>query len=131
MAKISNYQLNTHFTALKQLPNQYTATITFGGTYGYVLGQVLASTTINVPAGAYVETALMRSSIDGNINYLAHEFAYNINEYAFINFSLYQTSSSTYQLRAVLTNTNTGSTVTIPSNTLTATLRLAIAPFNF
>lgn len=129
MTKISKYQLNTHFTALKQLPNQYTATISFGGTYGFVLGQVLASTSISVPAGAYVEMALLRPSIDGNTNYLAHEVTYNINNYAYLVFSLYQTSSSTYQLRAVLTNSDY-TTVTIPNSTLTAILRLAQAPFN-
>lgn len=128
MAKISNFQLNTHFTALKQLPNQYTATVSFGGTYGYSIGQTLASANIGVPAGAYVETALMRSSIDSNTNYLTHEFMYNLANYAYLVFSLYQTSSSNYELKATLTNT--GGSVTIPNSTLTAVLRLALAPFD-
>lgn len=128
MAQINKYQLNTHFTALKQLPKQYTATINFGGTYSYTIGQVLASANITVPAGSYVETALMRSSIDSNTNYLTHEFMYNLSNYAFLVFSLYQTASNNYQLKVALTNT--GGNVTIPSSTLTAILRLAIAPFS-
>lgn len=128
MAQISKYQLNTHFTALKQLPNQYSATISFGGTYGYVIGQTLASTNINVPAGSYVETALMRSSIDSNTNYLTHEFMHNLSNYAFLVFSLYQTASNNYHLKVALTNTS--GNVTIPPSTLTAILRLAIAPFS-
>lgn len=128
MANINNFQLNTHFTALKQLPDRYTATVSFGGTYGYALGQTLASADIQVPPGAYVENALMRSSIDGGINYLTHEYAWNLTNYSFLSFSLYQTGSSTYQLKVALTNTESG-TVTVPQSTLTAILRLAQAPF--
>lgn len=130
MALISKYQLNSHFTALKQLPGQYSASVTFGGTYGFVLGQELASTNIGVPAGSYVETALLRSSIDNNTNYLTHDFTCNINNYAYLIFSLYQTSANNYRLRVVLTNSD-DTQVTIPTSTLTATLRLAIAPFDF
>lgn len=128
MAKISNYQLNTHFTALKQLPDSYTATVRFGGSYGYALGQTLASAEINVPAGAYIETVLLSTSLDGGTNYLTHETVHNLNNYAYLIFSLYQLNSSTYQLKAALTNT--GGTVAVPSGTLTAMLRLAQAPFN-
>lgn len=130
MAQINKFQLNSHFTALKQLPQQFSASVSFGGTYGFVLGQELASTNISVPAGSYVETALLRSSIDNNTNYLTHDFTYNLNNYAYLIFSLYQTSANNYRLRVVLTNSDTVQ-VTIPQSTLTATLRLAIAPFNF
>lgn len=128
MARIDKFQLNTHFTALKQLPDQYSATISFGGTYGYSLGRVLASTTIRVPAGAYVENALMSASIEGGTQYLTHEFMHNINNLAYLVFSLYQINSSTYELKVALTNT--GSNVTIPNSTLTTLLRLAVAPFD-
>lgn len=129
MAIISNFQLNTHFTALKQLPNVYSATVNFGGTYGYSIARTLASQTITVPAGSYVEIALMRSSIDGNTNWLTHEFVHNLSNYGYLVFSLNQTSSSTYQLKVALTNTS--GTVTIPQSTLTAILRLAVSPFSF
>lgn len=129
MAKISNYRLNTHFTALKQLPDQYQASFTIGGSYGYVIGQLLGSVVIDVPAGSYVETPLLKSSIDGNINHLAHEFAYTLNTLSDIYFSINQISSSQYQIRALLNNTS-NSTVVVPNSTVTAILRLAIAPFD-
>lgn len=129
MAIIEKYQLNTHFTALKQLPDAYSATISFGGSYGYSIARVLAITTITVPAGSYVEISLMRSSIDGSTNWLTHEFVYNLNSYAYIVFSLNQTSASTYELKVALTNTS--ETVIIPQSTLTAILRLATSPFAF
>lgn len=131
MAKISNFHINTHFTGLKQLPDVYKASFTLsGGTYGMVLGQELGSATINVPAGAYVETPLLCSSIDGNINHLSPEFTYLVNNYADIYFSISQISAGQYRIRAILNNTDTA-TVTIPSAAVTAILRLAIAPFNF
>lgn len=129
MAQISKYQLNTHYTALKQLPDQYSITLNFGGTYGYSLGRVLASGNIYTPAGSYVETALMNFSRE-NVNYLTHSFIYNLNNYAYLVFSLNQISSTTYQAKVVLTNT-ASSTVTISNSTLRVLLRLAIAPFSF
>lgn len=129
MAKISNFRLNTHFTALRQLPDKYQASFNIGGSYGYVLGQVLGSAIITVPAGAYVETPLLRCSIDGNINHLAHEFGYTLNTLSDIYFSINQISSNQYQVRALLNNTSS-STVTVPSSTVTAILRLADAPFD-
>lgn len=129
MAKISNFRLNTHFTSLKQLPDKCQASFNIGGSYGYVLGQVLGSAIITVPAGAYVETPLLRCGIDGNINHLAHEFAYTLNTLSDIYFSINQISSTQYQVRALLNNTSS-STVTVPNSTVTAILRLAIAPFD-
>lgn len=128
MAKISNYRINTHFTALKQLPNSYSTSFTISGSYGNVLGQLLGSAIINVPSGVYVETPLLRCSIDGNVNHLAPEFGYTLNNYSDIYFSINQINSSQYQVRAILNNTS-GSTVTIPVSTVTAILRLATAPF--
>lgn len=129
MARISNYRINTHFTALKQLPDKYQASFNIGGSYGYTLSQQIGSAIINVPAGAYVETPILRCGVDGNINHLAHEFVYNLTNYCFLYFALNQITSSQYQLKAAINNTS-NDVVTVPSSTVTATLRLAIAPFD-
>lgn len=128
MARISNYRINTHFTALKQLPNKYSTSFTISGSYGNVLGHELGSAIINVPSGVYVETPLLRCSIDGNINHLSNEFGYTLNNYSDIYFSINQINSSQYRVRALLNNTS-GTTVTVPYSTVTAILRLATAPF--
>ena len=130
MVKISDFGINTHYTALKQLPNKYSASFIIGGSYGYVLGQELGSATINVPAGAYVEIPLLRCAIDGNINHLSHEFTYLVNNYSDIYFSINQVSAGQYRVRAILNNT-ANTTVTIPSSKVEAILRLASAPFNY
>lgn len=128
MAKISNFGINTHFTALKQLPDVYTASFNISGSYGYVIGQLLGSAYINAPSGVYVETMLLRCTIDGSINHLAPEFGYTLSNYSDIYFSVNQISSSRYEVKAILNNTSS-STVTVPSSTVTAILRLATAPF--
>lgn len=129
MTKISKFRLNTHFTALKQLPDKYQGSFRIGGSYGYVIGQTLGSVRITVPAGAYVETQLLRADIDGGINHLAPEFGYTINNYADVYIAVNQVSATQYELKATLNNTS-NSTVTVPSGSVTAVLRLAIAPFD-
>lgn len=130
MVKISDFGINTHYTALKQLPDKYSTSFRIGGSYGYVLGQELGSAIINVPAGAYVEIPLLRCSIDGNINHLSHEFVYLVNNYCDIYFSINQISTGQYRVRSMLNNTSS-TTVAIPSSTVEAVLRLATAPFNY
>lgn len=129
MVQINKFRINTHFTALKQLPQQYKASFQIGGSYGYTIGQKIGSAIINVPGGSYVETPLIRCSIDDNVNHLAPEFIHYLNNYVLLIFSINQISSSQYELKAVLNNTASAN-VTVPNSTVTGILRLAIAPFS-
>ncbi len=129
MTQISKYRLNTHYTGLKQLPQQYGGSFQIGGNYGYSLGVTIGRVQVNVPAGVYVETPLIRTSLDGNINHVSHEITHFINTNARVVISLGQINSSTYELKAALTNT-ASTTVTVPSSTVAGILRLAMAPFD-
>lgn len=128
MAKITNFRLNTHFTALKQINQAFRGSLSFPGrTYGFILGETLARTTINVPAGIYVENALIRTSLDNNINHVYHDLTISLSALAYVNIAINQINNTTYEFVAVFSNT--GDTVTVPAFTAEAILRLAIAPF--
>lgn len=128
MAKITNFRLNTHFTALKQINQAFRGSLSFPGrTYGFILGETLARTTISVPAGIYVENALIRTSLDNNINHVYHDLTISLSALAYVNIAINQTNNTTYEFVAVFSNT--GDTVTVPAFTAEAILRLAIAPF--
>lgn len=129
MTKISNFRLNTHFTALKQINQTFRGTLSFPGrSYGFILGEVLARTTISVPAGVYVENVLLRTSLDNNINHLAHDLTVSMSSLSFINIAVNQTSNNTYEIVALFSNT--GDTVVVPQFTADVIMRLAIAPFD-
>lgn len=134
MTQISNFRINTHFTALKQLPDLYQMSISFGRSIASGTTDLeLAREYINVPAGAYVETTLISSSLDGNIYHLAHGdtkiVANDSSGACYVTFGIEQQSASQYLLIARASN-KTSRTVTIPSTTVNAYLRLAIAPFD-
>lgn len=128
MAKISNFRINTHYTALKQLPHTYKASFNISGTYGYGIGIALGSATITVPSDIYVETPLLRFSLDGGLNHLSSEIAFILDTYATVYISLDHISGSQYRLVATLNNTSNTS-VTVPSGSVEAKLALATAPF--
>lgn len=131
MTKISNYAINTHYTALKQLPDLYSMRMSIASQSipANTLGRVLGSTTVNVPAGVYVENIVIRSSLDGNINHIRSEMGEIFGQYGLLTISCTHIESGRYELRAVANNT--GSTaVSIPAFTAEVFIRLAMAPFN-
>ncbi len=128
MAKISNYQINTHFTALRQLPEVYKAHLdipakTISGTMSELLGE----TYIDVPGGAYVETVVISTSLDGQ-NHLGHWFYVPIGEWGNINFSVTQANDNRYHFVVRYLGLDT-ETVDVPRLTANLMLRLATAPF--
>ncbi len=131
MTKITNYHINTHYTALKQLPETYhgSANISARTLPAHSLGVVLGTINIDVPTGIYVETPLLCCTLDGNKNHLAPEVMYNINDQAQVFVSISQISNSQYQVK-VVASSFVDSSVNIPAFTLTALLKLALAPFN-
>lgn len=129
MTKISNFRLNTHYTALKQLPETYSASFRIGGTYGNGLGRVLGSQIITVPAGVYVETPLLRCGLDGGINHLSHSIAFTVGTYGTVYIAVTHVSPTQYKLEAILNNTDSAS-VTVPNATVELKLRLSTAPFD-
>lgn len=128
MAQISKFRINTHYTALKQLPTTYSASFSIGGSYGYGLGVMLGSSTIEVPPGVYVETPLIRCTLDGNVNHLSPELPIVIGTEGTVYISITHIASNRYELKALFNNTGS-STITIPSSTVEAKLRIATAPF--
>lgn len=130
MTKISNYSINTHYTALKQLPNLYSASLNIASRSipANTLGLVLGSTSISVPAGVYVENILLRSSLDGNLNHLGAWIGSALSTFCDVYISCDHVDSSHYELRAIANNTETGA-VAIPAFTAEAFVRLALAPF--
>lgn len=133
MTKISNFRINTHFTALKQLPELYQVSLSFGRSIASGVSDLeLARQYITVPAGAYVETTAISSSLDGYIYHLAHGYtkmlAYDSAGSCYVSLGIEQQSASQYFLIARASN-KTSSSVVIPSTTVNAYLRLAIAPF--
>lgn len=131
MTKISNFYLNTHFTALKQLPEAYKGRLSLGATTlsPLELGRTLGTTNIRVPAGIYVETILLRCGLDGNKNHLTPQFRVNLDDKAEVYISINQTANDNYELVATANNFVEES-VTIPASTIEAVLRLAISPFD-
>lgn len=131
MTKITNYRINTHYTALKQLPETYrgSAKVSARVLPGHSLGIVLGMINISVPAGIYVETPLLRCTLDGNKNHLAPEAMYNIDDKAQVFVSLSQTSNNVYQVK-IVASSFIDSSVNIPAFDLTAILKLALAPFS-
>lgn len=135
MTKISDYRLNTRFTALKQLTDLYETQMSFSsrtiasGSHDIELSRA----SISVPAGAYVETPVISSSFDNYIYHLAHGYTQRISNdsagscYVFI--SLEQSQANEYTLIARASN-STSTSSTIPRATVKAYLRLAIAPFD-
>ena len=128
MAKISNFRINTHYTALKQLPTIYKANFYISGTYGYTLGTVLGSTTITVPSGVYVETPLLRCGLDGGVNHLSPEIGFVLGNFATVYISVTHISSTQYRLTAILNNTDTAN-ITVPNSNVELFLALSTAPF--
>lgn len=130
MTKIYNFHINTHFTALKQLPGLHKGAVTVSAQTlpGHTLGRVLGTANITVPPGIYVETPLLRCGLDGNKNYLAPEHMYNLNDQAQVFASVNQIANNQYQLKLVASSFVDNS-VNIPAFTCEALLRLAIAPF--
>lgn len=131
MTRISNYAVNTHYTALKQLPNSYSMKLSVSSQSipANTLGRVLGSATVDVPAGVYVENIVIRSSLDGGINHLRSETGEILGQYGLLTISCTHIKSDRYELRAIANNT--GSTaVSIPAFTTEAFIRLAMAPFS-
>lgn len=131
MANIRDFQLNTHYTALKQLPDQYVMNTSFGGTYGTGFGQVIASADVSVPAGSYVENVLLWDSITKQ-NITTHDNFFSLSDYgasgfAYLDINVSQINSSTYRLQVILHCTQQ---TTVPQSTARAILRLAQAPFD-
>lgn len=135
MTIISNFRVNTRFTALRQLPEAYNLSLNVSGSYSNgVSDQLIGSASVDVPDGAYIETPLISSTLDGGVNHLSGNAIYIINRIsatrsAYITVTLVRSGAAEYQLWARITN-STGQTVTVPSLTINATLRLAIAPFD-
>lgn len=131
MTKISNYSINTHYTALKQLPNLYSASLSIPSRSisANSIGIALGSTTIAVPPGVYVENILLRSSLDGNINHIGAEIGAAISTLCDVYISCDHTDSGHYELRALVNNTET-TAITVPAFTAEVFMRLAEAPFS-
>lgn len=130
MTKISNYQINTHYTALKQLPDLYSTSLYVSSQSipAGVLGRILAAATITVPAGVYVENILLRSSLDGGTNHLGAWISRTLSTFCDVYISCDHIDASHYELRAIANNTESHA-VSMPSFTAEAFLRLATAPF--
>lgn len=131
MTKITNYHINTHYTALKQLPDTYrgSANVSARVLPAHSLGVTLGTINISVPAGVYVETPLLRCTLDGNKNHLAPEVMYSINNQAQVFVSLSQTSNSAYQVK-IVASSFVDNAVNIPAFTVQSVLKLALAPFS-
>lgn len=130
MTVISNFRLNTHFTALKQLPASYSGgfNIATRSIPAYQLGTLLGSTVINVPAGVYVENIITRTSMDGNKNHLTPQFFIAPEDRGYFYVAVNQIANDKYELTARIDNFS-NSPLNIPASTVSALLRLAIAPF--
>lgn len=131
MTKISNYQLNTHYTALKQLPNLYSTSLYVPSQSipAGALGRVLGTASVTVPVGVYVENILMRQSLDGDVNHVGAEIGSLLSNYCNIYISFDHVDNSHYELR-VLVNNNETRAVNVPAFTASAFVRLATAPFS-
>lgn len=132
MTQISKYQINSRFTGLRQLPNQYSATVSFGGTTYTNTRVILASTNITIPAGTYVDSVLMKSTYQ-NQNFVGHYGQYQVSSTSLAPGLVYYTvnrTSSTRYTASVILYVGSGYSLTIPNSTLEVIIRLAISPFN-
>lgn len=130
MTKISNFTLNTHFTGLKQLPQIYEATVSYGGRTvpSGTIAETLFSTKITVPAGVYVEIVALQASIDDNVVHLSHELRHYLSTNTQVYFELTQTNSGEYELAGFITVLEDNPAV-LPAGTVKVTLALSTAPF--
>ena len=131
MTKISNYHLNTHFTALKQLPTLYQGKLQIAARNvpANTLGLVLGNTKITVPAGIYVDNIILRVSLDGGVNHLSPQIMHALGEQGYFYTAVNQINNSEYELIAKMENYS-NSTLSLPACTVEAFLRLAVAPFS-
>ena len=106
MTKISNYHLNTHFTALKQLPTLYQGKLQIAARNvpANTLGLVLGNTKITVPAGIYVENIILRVSLDGGVNHLSPQIMHALGEQGYFYTAVNQINNSEYELIAKMEN---------------------------
>lgn len=131
MARISNFSLNTVFTGLKQLTSAYSTRLTFGGrTYTSSTGGIMniGKATVSIPSGVYIDTVLIKSSYQSK-NYVGHYVAIALGSGNTLYYTVSRTSTTQYTLSADL-YLNSGASVTLPSSTLEAIIRLATSPFN-
>lgn len=130
MTVISNFKINTHFTALKQLPKAYRASLSIAGRTvpAHTLGVVLGQKDITVPAGVYVENMITRTSIDGDKNHLTPQFFLSLEDRGWFYVAVNQISNSTYRLLVRMDNFSAAA-LTLPNCTVDMIARLAIAPF--
>ena len=130
MVKISNYILNTKFTAPKQDPVVYSGSLNVGQTTinAGSIGQQLASVNITVPSGTQSDIALIYFSTD-NRYYTTHSLIKwfdNVNAQLYLN--LYRISQTNYVFQAYASNPDS-SAYTIPAFSATAWVRLLTSPF--
>lgn len=130
MANLQHFKLDTHFTALRQLPQRYLANLSVPAmNLGYTLSRIVGETIINVPNQVYIDNVMLRTSLDGNIYHPDHVINYDVDLLSHINIILTRSSATQYALRA-FASTTTSSTVNFPAFTVEALLRLAVAPFS-
>lgn len=131
MTQINKFSLNTHFTALKQLPQVFTGSLHIPGRTvpANSLGIVLGRTILNVPAGVYVETPLLRCTLDSNINHLRHGVMLALGTQGYFYYSINQINNSQYELIAKMENYSI-SPLVLSDVDIEVFLRLAIAPFD-
>lgn len=134
MARISDYQLNSKYTGLRMLPTQYSRSFNFGGSTYSGFNGVLASSTITVPAGAYIDNILIKSS------YLSLNYIGGFGDYYFdqtgsslspglLSFYVERTSSTVYTA-TVRFAIGSSYSVTIPLSTMQVIIRLQPGPWN-
>lgn len=132
MVKISDFQVNTHYTGLGQLDQIFTASLNSPArTVGFTLSELLAEATISVPPGIYVDMGLINCSLD-NINHLSHTVFVVLSStpYVTVYLTLSRNSSTSYRFAAYATCTGWESpSFTIPAFTATAWLKLLTSPF--
>lgn len=131
MANLQNFTLDTEFTAVRQLPNTYTGSISIPNTNipAGTLSKLLASATITVPTGAYSDICLLYYSKDG-VYHLTHSISEILSTTTAhrVAISVTRNSSTSYLLAAYGSNPSTSSQ-TIPAFTSTVWLKLLMSPF--
>lgn len=132
MAKISSYQINSDYTGLRQLPNRYTTTIRFGGSTYSNYSALLATGTVTIPSGVWVDSILLKSSYL-DLNYVGHYGEYFVSPGQIVpgvlGFYVTRTSTTTFRIDVDL-YVGSGYSMTIPSSTLDVTIKLSPAPFS-
>lgn len=131
MTRISQFNINTHFTALKQRTALYQGNVNVAAQTlpAYTLGKELGSVNISVPAGIYVETILIRTSYDGNINHLTPQVVLNLGDQGYLYISVNQQNNSEYKLEVIADNFSS-SPLSLATFSAEALIRLAISPFD-